>query len=74
MILSKVSRLEEAIMFSPVNKDTFRSANYQIDLIDFSKSAMNTIIMIILIIIGFIFGVFISLISSLASRSDKNPN
>jgi LPS O-antigen subunit length determinant protein (WzzB/FepE family) len=72
--LSKVSRLEEAIMFSPVNKDTFRSANYQIDLIDFSKSAMNTIIMIILIIIGFIFGVFISLISSLASRSDKNPN
>ncbi len=62
--LTQVARLEEAISISPIIGENFKAVNYDIDLIDVSKSSINTLFMILFVIMGLLFGIFIAIYTS----------
>ncbi len=65
--LRQVARLEEAIRISPINKNTFKAVEYDVELTDFSKSMIDMLVLIAAIVIGLLFGIFVSVFYSIRS-------
>ncbi len=65
--IRQVARLEEAIRTSPLNKDTFKAVEYDVELTDFSKSMIDTLVLIAAFVIGLFFGIFVSVFYSIRS-------
>jgi len=65
--MRQVARLEEAIRISPINQNTFKAVEYDIELTDFSKSAIHTLILIAAFVTGLLFGIFVSVFYSIRS-------